>query len=124
MLYATASITWRFRDASLHLGGDAVLAAGGAVLVAGAWCVLGVAIGALLRSPVVAVSSTLVWLLGVEDVVRGRIGDAGDHLPGNAGTALALGLGGSESAAAAAAVAGYVLVAMGAALVVLRRRDV
>jgi hypothetical protein len=51
--------------------------------------VLGVGIGALVRHQVAAVVGGLVWVLVVENLASGLLGDAGRFLPGQAAHAVA-----------------------------------
>jgi len=54
-----------------------------------AWGAFGVAIGGLLRHPVAAVVTGLLWVLLVENLGAGLPGYNGRWLPGQAGHALA-----------------------------------
>jgi ABC-type transport system involved in multi-copper enzyme maturation permease subunit len=102
-------------------------------LVLTAW--FGVALGALIRSQVVALTVTLVWLFVVEAAVVAFVPRVGRWLPFNALNAVFM----SDEAAAAMGPAGpqllpplvglsvsigYVVVAGGIAIVLMRTRDV
>jgi ABC-2 type transport system permease protein len=101
----------------------------------GLTAVFGVAIGALLRSQVVAITLTLVWVFVVENLVRAFVPSVGRWLPLQAQQAVfvsqelrdsvpegALDL--LEPAVGLAVFLGYVVVALAAAAVLLRVRDV
>jgi ABC-2 type transport system permease protein len=97
--------------------------------------VLGVAVGALIRSQVVAVSLTLVWLFVVENLFAALWPAVGRWLPFQALSSLFIsrdalpaapesGVALLEPAVALAVFLGYVLAASLAAVVLLRTRDV
>lgn len=58
-------------------------------IASAAWAVLGVAVGALVRHQVAAVVGGLVWVLVVENLASGLLGDAGRFLPGHAAHGVA-----------------------------------
>ena len=58
--------------------------AGGAILAAALFAVLGVAVGALVRNQIAGVLGVLVWVLLVEQLVVGFLPDVGKWLPGGA----------------------------------------
>jgi ABC-2 type transport system permease protein len=101
----------------------------------GLTAVLGVAVGALLRSQVVAITLTLVWVFIVENLVRGFFPSVGRWLPFQAQQAVfvsqemrdsvpagALDL--LDPAVGLAVFLGYVVAFTAAAAVLLRTRDV
>jgi ABC-2 type transport system permease protein len=94
---------------------------GGTVAAGAAWGVIGLGVGAVVRSQVAAVAGGLVWLMALEDGVRGWLGDLGGYLPGQAGLALATGLPGRAAAVAGLTLGAYVAVALGASRLALRR---
>ncbi|TQF74102.1 ABC transporter permease subunit [Rhodococcus spelaei] len=124
--------------------GDSARAIGAGMLILGMWTACGVLIGTLARGPALAVGLGLVWVLVVENLLRGvgavldPIRFVTDYLPGTAAGSLAGGLGGAASDAertpgvltvlgpglAAAVLAVYLVVFVVATAVVLRRRDV
>ena len=55
-----------------------------------AWGILGVLIGAVVRNQLLATIGGLLWLMGIEDMVRGFLGDLGGYLPGQAGLLMVL----------------------------------
>lgn len=73
----------------LSLTGADLAAAAGLSVAAAAWATLGVAVGALVRHQVAAVVGGLVWVLVVENLASGLLGDAGRFLPGQAAHAVA-----------------------------------
>jgi ABC-2 type transport system permease protein len=54
------------------------------------WPIIGLGIGLIVRAQVAAIVGGILWLMAIEDVVRSRLGDIGDYLPGNAGLGAAL----------------------------------
>ncbi len=89
------------------------------------WGTVGLALATLTRSAGVAIGVGVGYVLVVEAVLAAVASEVGDWLPGSILTALAQG--GNDVvpyAAACATGAAYVVLALGAALVVFRRRDV
>jgi ABC-2 type transport system permease protein len=103
----TASFIARSEGTSLVLDAGAWRALGGAVLAGALWGVIGVGLGAIIRNQVIAIVGGLVWLMGLEDVVKGLLGDAGGYLPGQAGLSLALAPGGRVFTVALATLLAY-----------------
>lgn len=105
--------------------GDVALVAGGSLLAAALSGILGVALGALVRNQVVAVTGTLVVLFVVLPLVQAVSGTALDLTP----FAAAQGVAGSTMETLSRGEAGLVLVgwtlaALIAAIVAERRRDI
>jgi ABC-2 type transport system permease protein len=78
---------------------DLVTSFGGGVLIMGAWTLAGVLVGTLARSPALSVGLGLVWVLAIENLLRG-VGEiwsplqrVTDLLPGTAAGSLAGALG-------------------------------
>lgn len=123
------------QDVSIELGADTLTAVwqGPVGLVLNA--AFGVAIGALLRSQVVTITITLVWLFVAEQLVSGLLPDIGRWLPFQALNALFLSdevlanvpegqLVPLDAGVALVVFLAYVAVAVVAAGVLLRTRDV
>ena len=87
---AGASVLASSVGTTLRLGTEAWRSLGGMVGAGALWGVVGVGLGALIRSQVVAIVGGLIWFMGAEDIVRGWLGDAGMYLPGQAGFAMSL----------------------------------
>jgi ABC-2 type transport system permease protein len=87
------------------------------------WAALGVGIGALVRHQVAAIVGAIVWVLVVENLGAGLLGDAGRYLPGQAAQALAQLPGLLTVPAAAAALGAYGAAVLLTAQVALVRRD-
>jgi ABC-2 type transport system permease protein len=87
------------------------------------WAVLGVGIGALVRHQVAAIVGAIVWVLVVENLGAGLLGDAGRYLPGQAAHGLAQLPGLLTVPAAAAALGAYGAAVLLTAQVALVRRD-
>ncbi|HEV2767317.1 MAG TPA: ABC transporter permease subunit [Acidimicrobiales bacterium] len=77
------------KGVTLSLSGADLAAAAGLSVAAVVWASLGVAVGALVRHQVAAVVGGLVWVLVVENLASGLLGDAGRFLPGQAAHAVA-----------------------------------
>jgi ABC-2 type transport system permease protein len=86
------SIAWPAAD-------DIARAFGGGVLILGMWVVTGVAIGTLARSPALAIGLGAVWVLVVENLLRGAgtlldwLAPVTDVMPGTVVGSLAAALG-------------------------------
>lgn len=85
-----ALLTIAGRGGQLDLDAGDAAAVAGLTLAAAIWAVLGVAIGALVRNQVVAVSMAIVWVLAVENLGSAVLGEAGRFLPGQSAHGLAL----------------------------------
>ena len=132
---ALVGVTAAAKDVPLDLGSDAVAALWQGPVGLGLTALFGVAIGALLRSQVVTITVTLVWLFVAETVINVMAPGIGRWLPFQVLNALFMS---EESMAAApagrflpldapvalATFLAYVLVAVVAAGVLLRTRDV
>lgn len=106
---------------SLTLGAEAWRSLGGTALGGAAWALIGLGLGAILRNQLIATVGGLVWLMGLEDAVRGWLGDAGTYLPGQAGLSLALGSTPRGMLIGAATMAAYVAVTTVGARLALKR---
>ena len=124
-----AGVTYALAAAT---GGDLVphradVTAGLGMLAAAAlWSVIGTGVGALVRNPVPVIAGGLLYVIVVENVAGGLIGDDAVYLPGQAANALA----GVPAVAttlatstAAMVIGGYALVLWVVGLATLRRRD-
>ena len=82
-----------------------------ATVVAGmVWGAIGVFVGAIVRNQLLATIGGLLWLMAIEDTVRGFLGDAGGYLPGQAGLALILAPNGVGMGTILATLAAYLAV--------------
>ena len=91
------------------------------------WAAIGVAVGAIVRHQVGAVVGALIWVLLVENLGAGALGEASVYLPGQAGHGLATAsqAGTLLAPAAGALVLGtYALAAVAVAAVRLTRSDI
>lgn len=116
-----ASVLAASEGTSLRMGADAWTSLGGATLAGAAWGVIGLGLGAIVRSQVVAIVGGLVWLMGVEDAVRGWVGDLDRYLPGQAGLGLAIAPSARVIVAGAITMAAYAAVASLAGAAAMRR---
>ncbi len=78
------------REVSIVVDVETWRALTGMVAAGALWAVVGVGVGSVVRNQVVAIVGALVWLMALEDAFRGRLGEAGGYLPGQAGLALSL----------------------------------
>jgi len=102
--------------------GDALRIGVGLLLGGALWAVLGVGVAALIRQPVPAVVTALLWVLVLENVAGLLLGPVTRYLPGQ--TAQVLARGAPEAAAAAGVMALWAAGLWLAGWVTLRRRDV
>jgi hypothetical protein len=123
--------------------GATLRSAGGAALVLGMWAGAGIFLGTVTRGPALSVGLGLVWTLVVENLLRGAanlldpLTVVTDRLPGTAAGSLAGALGAAADGpdatpgvlsvlggpAAAATVGVYLVLLVGAAVLLVRRRD-
>ncbi len=126
---------------SLPTAGRAALGLGTGVVILGMWTLAGALIAAIARGPALAVGLGLVWVLVVENLLRGvaaifsPIRAITDHLPGTAAGSLAGAMrtvGGSAAPgvldilsrpASLAVLAGYIVVFAFGAITLMVRRD-
>ena len=106
----------------LEVGSEMARLILGGTLAGMMWALLGVGIGALVRSQVVAIVGSFVWLMGLEEMIRPRLGDLARFLPGQAGTGLAI----VDDAlvVGASAMLAWVLVALLSGAVMTERADI
>jgi len=124
--------------------GPLAKAIGAGILVAGMWALAGVAIGTFTRSPALAVGVGVVWVLAIENLLRGVasllswLDPVADVLPGTAAGSLVeavgatpVGEGGSPGVVtnlagwpAAAVTVGYLLAFLVLTGFLVRRRDI
>lgn len=124
---------------------DLARSLGGGLLIMGAWTLAGVLVGTLARSPALSVGLGLVWVLAIENLLRGvaeiwsPLQNVTDLLPGTAAGSLAGALGATPVAdpggtpgvlttlagpSALALLATYVVGFVTVTAVLVRRRDV
>ena len=107
-------------------GGDYLLLIAGGGSAAALWAALGVGIGAVVRNQVGALVGIAAWLLFVEGLFGGDLGDVGRFAPGSLGMAAS----GQEPGTLVAPVVGvallavYAIVAVVAGWLATTRRDV
>ena len=111
------------------LSGGAFTAAGSVPPIAGGliaggtlWAVIGVGAGAVIRQPVPAVVTALLWVLGVESLLAALIGSAARYLPGQAAQVLGGGAG-TDAVIAAGVMSAWAAALWVAGWTTLRRRD-
>jgi ABC-2 type transport system permease protein len=115
------------RGVQATVGGSDLAAMGGLVAASALWAMIGVAVGAVVRHQVSAVVGALVWVLVVENLGVGLLGQVGRYLPGQAAHALAsASQAGTLLAPAIGALVlgGYAVLAIVAATVRMTRADV
>ncbi len=96
----------------------------GAIGAGALWAVVGLGIGTILRSQVAPIAGGLVWLMGVEDVLSQRLDDLGAYLPGQVGVAMATSPTSEVLWKSGLTLSVYAVVALVAATMVMRWRDV
>lgn len=125
--------------------GETVVAVGAAVLILGMWTLAGAAVGTLARGPALAVGLGVVWILAVENLLRGAaalldwLRPVTDVLPGSAAGSIAAAVGASpvsepggtpgvvtvlSGGPATVAALVYVVVFVAVTVAVVRRRDI
>jgi ABC-2 type transport system permease protein len=87
---SAASVVASSEGATLVLDGAAWQTFAGMLGAGAAWGVLGVLLGALVRNQLAVTIGGLVWLMGIEDMFRGFLGDLGGYLPGQAGLVMVM----------------------------------
>ena len=90
VMMGSALVVFSMNGYGLEIGGEMARLVLGGTLAGMLWALLGVGIGALVRSQVAAIVGSFVWLMGLEEMIRSRLGDLARFLPGQAGTALAI----------------------------------
>jgi ABC-2 type transport system permease protein len=125
-LVAASTVFWAQHDVTLALTGEDALAIAGLIAAAALYGVLGVGIGTLVRQPVPATVGAVLWLVLAEEVLRTRLGDAVNWLPGHSGLGLAMmpGIDSGRHVLVGAALLGWAVLAAGAGMALLRRQDV
>lgn len=89
-MVTTASALAASEGTALTLGSGAVRSLGGMTASGALWGVIGVGLGSVIRSQILATVGGVVWLMGVEDAIRGWLGDLAGYLPGQAGLSMAI----------------------------------
>jgi ABC-type transport system involved in multi-copper enzyme maturation permease subunit len=96
----------------------------GMALAGTAWPVVGLGVGLLVRSQAGAIVGGIVWLMALEEMLAGRLGDLGGFLPGRAGLLAALAPTGRALWLGAVSLLAYAVLAMVAGWASLDRRDI
>lgn len=120
-MVVSAAVVAATEDAHLVVGAQGWATLGGMALAGAGWAVIGVGLGAVLRSQVAAIVGGLVWLMALEDAVAARLGEVGEHLPGQSGLALALAPNAEVALTAAASMAAWAAVMLLAGAAMMRR---
>jgi ABC-2 type transport system permease protein len=126
MVAASISLA-SMKGGSLSLSGSDLGAIGGFVLANALWAVVGLGVGSVVRSQVPAIVGGIVWVLVIENLGSGFLGDAGAYMPGQAayGLARALDTDSALDVMTAGLVFGlYAVVFFALGLTSIRRRDV
>ena len=124
MMAELATILTSSRGGSLEISSTDLGAMAGLTVSSAMWAVIGVGVGALIRHQVAAIVGALIWVLVVENLGAGLLGDAGLYLPGVAAHGLT-GLPGYLTVSVAAAVlTAYAAAALAAGHLSTVRRDI
>lgn len=125
LLIASAATTGHTDPSIPGFAADAGAIMAGFTASGALWAVLGLGVGAIVRSAVAASAGVVAWLLLVEEIVATSIGPRpATFLPGQGGFALALAPSTRFVVVGGAVLAGWALVATLAGQVVMARRDV
>jgi ABC-2 type transport system permease protein len=115
------------KGGTLTIEGSDALASAGFLLSNALWAIIGVGVGAAIRHQVAAIVGGLVWVLLIENLGSGFLGDMGAYLPGQAAYALGHALDSTTALQASTAgivMAIYALIASLLGVAVTRARDV
>jgi ABC-2 type transport system permease protein len=96
----------------------------GSLMVGVTWPVVGLGVGLLIRSQVAAIVGGVVWLMGLEQIIGGRLADVGDFLPGEAGLAGAIAPSSRALWIGTLALLAWALVTSLGGALMLKRRDI
>jgi hypothetical protein len=77
-----ATLLTRGERSSLEVSAVDVAAMAGLTVSNAMWAVIGVGVGAVVRHQVAAIVGAIIWVLVVENLGAGLLGDAGLYLPG------------------------------------------
>jgi ABC-2 type transport system permease protein len=123
-LIGTAATVAALNGVTLNLDSENGPMFAGMVLSGALWPVIGVGLGLIVRSQVAAIVGALVWIMAIEEIVRGRLGDLAGYLPGQAGIALGISPTGRILLTTAVTLAVYAVGVTAAGALAMRRRDV
>ncbi len=123
LILAAASMG-ALKQTSLELSMADVPSILGAIGAGALWAVVGLGVGTILRSQIIPIAGGLVWLMGVEDLLRPRLDDLAGYLPGQAGMAMAIAPSIEVLWKGALTFAVYALLTWVAAMGVMNSRDV
>lgn len=115
------------KGGSLTVSRSDLTAAIGFLLANALWAVIGVGIGSVVRHQVATIVGGVVWVLVIENLGSGFLGNAGAYLPGQAAYALSHAEANSsalEATPAAAVMGTYAVLLFWLGLLSTRRRDV
>jgi ABC-2 type transport system permease protein len=123
-MVVAAMVAARSDGTSLVIGADGVWSLTGMALGGVLWAIIGLGLGAIIRNQLIATVGGLVWLMALEDVVRGQLGKWDGFLPGQAGLALGVAPSARVLAIAAITLTIYAVVAVFGGVLLVERRDV
>ncbi len=89
VMVVIAAVALEAKGANASFTGTDAAAVGGLTVAAALWTGIGVAVGGIVRHQVGAIVGALIWVLLLENLGSGFLGDASRYLPGQAGHALA-----------------------------------
>ena len=123
-LLGSMAIVAQLNDVPMHPLAESWRSLAGMVLAGITWPVVGLGVGLVVRSQVAAIVGGIVWLMALEEMLAGRLGDLGGFLPGRAGLLAALAPTGRALWIGAVTLLAYALVAMLSARASFNRRDI
>ena len=89
-MFAAASVIAASDGTSIAFDAGVTRSLIGTVGAGAAWAIVGLGVGAIVRGQVLATVGSVLWLMGIEEAVRGWLGDLDRYLPGQAGLAMAI----------------------------------
>ena len=106
------------------LGPVEVFPIAGLALSGALWAAIGVGLGAIVKSQLLATVSGLIWLMAIDDMLRERLGDLAGYLPGQAGLALVIAPDGRVWLRSSTTLVAYAVALVAVGAILTRRRDV
>jgi ABC-2 type transport system permease protein len=110
--------------AGIQLDAEAGRTLAGFIGAGALWTTIGVALGTIVRSQVLAIVGGLLWLMGIEDMLKSRLGDLSDLLPGGAGLIMVVGSSLRQVLIGALILLTFAAALSGASALALTRREV
>ena len=123
-MVVAAMVVAEMDGAKLVIGANGMRSLAGLALGGVLWAIIGVGLGAIVRTQLVATVGGLVWLMAIEDVIRSQLGEWAGYLPGQAGLALGVAPSIRVIAMATITLTAYAIAALLGGALLVERRDV